>query len=93
VSVLEQTVYAGGRSKAFGELTLSDVTERAAELRDAAKAGGPAARVLPVAMAWAELARTMEHEGAQSVADLDAAAVAERAEKLWIVPPGGGLLP
>jgi len=26
------------------------------------------------------------------VADLDRDAVAERAEKLWIVPPGGSLL-
>ena len=30
--------------------------------------------------------------GAETVADLDPAAVSERAQKLWIVPPGGSLL-
>ena len=32
-------------------------------------------------------------EGAPTVADLDPATVAELAEQLWIVPPGGSLLP
>ncbi|MEA2365619.1 MAG: hypothetical protein QOI32_1131, partial [Thermoleophilaceae bacterium] len=42
--------------------------------------------------AWVELARFMEEVGAATVADLDREAVAERAEKLWVVPPGGSLL-
>ena len=46
-----------------------------------------------VALAWSELAGLMERTGARTVADLDRDAVAERAEKLWIVPPGGSLLP
>jgi hypothetical protein len=89
--VLAETVYAGGGSKPFGELTLDEVRARADELRDAA-GFGPTARVLPVAMAWGELSRQMEADGAALVSDLDPAAVAERAEALWIVPPGGSLL-
>ncbi len=92
MSVLEQVVYAGGRSKPFGELTASEVAERANELRDAAAAGGPATRVLPVAMAWGELGRTMSAAGAATVADLGEDVAAQRAEKLWVVPPGGSLL-
>jgi acyl CoA:acetate/3-ketoacid CoA transferase beta subunit len=92
VSALERGVFAGGRSKPFGELTLEEVQERARELRDAASAGGPAARVMPVAMAWAELARTMAQSGASSVMELGAEAVEARAEKLWVSPPGGSLL-
>jgi hypothetical protein len=43
-------------------------------------------------MAWRELSRLMNETQAQTVADLDPEAVAQRAEKLWIVPPGGSLL-
>ena len=48
---------------------------------------------MPVAMAWAELARTMEREHVESVSELSESLLAERAERLWIVPPGGTLLP
>jgi hypothetical protein len=89
--VLAETVYSGDGSKPFGELTLDEVRARADELRDAA-GFGPTARVLPVAMAWGELSRQMEADGAALVSDLDPAAVAERPEALWIVPPGGSLL-
>jgi hypothetical protein len=89
--VLAEQVYAGGRSKPFGELTVDEVRARAAELREAA-GWGPTARVAPVAIAWGELARRMEAAGAERVSDLDPAAVAERAEALWVVPPGGSLL-
>jgi hypothetical protein len=43
-------------------------------------------------MAWGELARHMESSEAHTVGELEPAAVAERAEALWIVPPGGSLL-
>jgi hypothetical protein len=91
VSVLDQRVHAGGRSKAFGELTLEDVKARADELRSVA-GFGPTVRVVPVAHAWGELARTMQQHGAERVADLGEEAAAARAERLWIVPPGGSLL-
>jgi hypothetical protein len=90
-TVLAESVFAGGRSKPFGELTLEEVMARADELRGVA-GFGPTARVAPVAMAWGELGRTMQAAGAGRVSDLDPAAVAERAEALWIVPPGGSLL-
>lgn len=91
-TVLAEKVFAGGSSKAFADLTIDDVRERAAELR--ASAGwGPTARVLPVAMAWGELSRHMEAAGAARVGDLEPDEVAQRAEALWVVPPGGSLLP
>ena len=90
-SVLSERVYASGRAKPFGELTAEEVKARADELR-AATGWGPTARVAAVAMAWGELARLMDGAQAQTVADLDPAAVTERAERLWVVPPGGSLL-
>ncbi len=89
--VLAEHVFAGGRSKPFAELTLDEVRGRAEELR-AATGWGPTAKVAPVASAWAELARLMDEAGAPTVAGLDHEAVAQRAERLWVVPPGGSLL-
>jgi len=34
----------------------------------------------------------MEQQGAATVAEVDREAVAEHAEKLWVVPPGGSVL-
>ena len=48
----------------FGELTAQDARARADELR-AAIGWGPTARVAPVAMAWRELALTMERDAAR----------------------------
>lgn len=90
-AVLAERVHAGGVSKAFGEMTADEVRARAGELREAT-GWGPTVRVAPVARAWAELARQMDRAGARRVADLDPATVAEQAEPLWIVPPGGSLL-
>jgi hypothetical protein len=90
-SILAEKIHAGGETKPFGEVTLGEVKERAAELRSAT-GWGPMARVAPVARAWGELATTMEANGAAKVSDLDLALVAERAEPLWIRPPGGSLL-
>ena len=90
-TILAEPVFAGGRSKPFGELTAAEVRARADELK-AATGWGPTAKVGSVAMAWSELARLMEDANATTVANLDPIAVSERAEKLWIVPPGGSLL-
>ena len=90
-TVLATRVHADGGSKPFSELTVEDVKARRDELRQAA-GWGPTARVGPVAMAWSELARLMQADGGATVGELDPAAVVERAEKLWIVPPGGSLL-
>jgi hypothetical protein len=89
--VLAEPVFAGGRSKPFREMTRDEVAARAAELKEAT-GWGPTARVAGVARAWGEFARLMQDAGAGTVADMDRNAVAERAEKLWVVPPGGSLL-
>jgi hypothetical protein len=89
--VLAEQVFAGGRSKPFAELTAEEVQARAAELK-AATGWGPTAKVAAVAMAWGELGRLMEQSNARTVGELDPDAVAQRAEKLWVVPPGGSLL-
>jgi hypothetical protein len=89
--VLAEPVFGGGRTKPFAEMTAGEVRDRAAELK-AATGWGPTAKVASVALAWGELAKLMEQSGAGTVADLDRDAVAERAEKLWVVPPGGSLL-
>ena len=89
--MLAEQVFAGGRSKPFAELTAEEVQARAAELK-AATGWGPTAKVASVAMAWGELGRLMQQSNARTVGDLDPDAVAQRAEKLWVVPPGGSLL-
>jgi hypothetical protein len=89
--VLAEPVFAGGRNKPFGELTRQEVASRAQELSQAA-GWGPTARVAPVARAWRELAREMDERGVETVAALGAESARERAERLWVVPPGGSLL-
>ncbi len=90
-TVLAEPVFAGGRSKPFRELSAGEVRARADELREAT-GWGPTAKVGSVARAWGELARLMEESGAATVAELDPADVTSRAERLWVVPPGGSLL-
>jgi hypothetical protein len=91
-AVLAEKVHTDGGAKPFAEMTAAEVSARADELRGVT-GWGPTARVAPVAMAWGELARTMHAAGAQTVGELPPEDVTARAEKLWIVPPGGSLLP
>jgi hypothetical protein len=89
---LSQPVYSRGVTKRFGELHVDEVADRADEL--AAGAGfGHGSRVAGVAMAWRELAREMRERGADRVDQLDSASISKLAERLWIAPPGGSLLP
>ena len=90
-AILAEQVFAGGRSKPFGELTRAEVEERAAELRSAT-GWGPTARVGSVAAAWRELATLMAERGAETVGELPGEELEARAGKLWVVPPGGTLL-
>ena len=90
-AVLDKSVYAGGRAKPFREVTAEEVRARADELR-AATGWGPTAKIAAVAMAWGELSRLMHEAGASTVGDLDPKAVTERAERLWVMSPGGSLL-
>jgi hypothetical protein len=89
--VLAASVFSDGRDRPFGELTVAAVAARAAELRQGAGLGHRS-RVAAVAAAWDSLAAQMRERGAATVGDLDPQTVAERAEALWVVPPGGSLL-
>jgi hypothetical protein len=89
--ILAQTVFIRGANVPFGELTADDARARADELR-AAVGWGPTARIAPVAMAWRELAMTMERTTAPAVSDLASDVLVQFAPRLWIVPPGGSLL-
>jgi hypothetical protein len=90
--ILATTVYVDGANRPFGELTLEHARGRADELR-AATGWGPTARVAPVARAWRELTMALEQRGVATVGELPPETVADLAPKLWVVPPGGSLLP
>lgn len=90
--ILATTVYIDGANRPFGELTIDQVRSRADELR-AATGWGPTARVAPVARAWRELSMALEKAQVGTVRELDNDQLTELAPKLWIVPPGGSLLP
>ncbi len=90
--LLAAPVSAGGEQKRFGELAADDVRRHAAALGEAS-GFGHRSRVAAVAGAWRELASQMEEQGAATVADLEPETVTAMAEPLWIVPPGGSLLP
>ncbi len=80
-AILSRPVHARGGTRPFGELTVEDVRERAAE-RHWDPTAGPA----PDARAWAQLARRMERAGAATVADLDNATIRELAGSIWESP-------
>lgn len=90
--IREALIYTRGANRPFDELTLDDVRARADELR-AAIGWGPTARVAPVARAWRELSITMDRCGADTVGQLADDVIIELGPKLWVVPPGGSLLP
>lgn len=89
---LTRPVFAAGSARPFGELTVADVEARAAELSQALGLGHRS-RVGAVASAWRGLAELMRERSASTVAELDREEIAARAERLWVVPPGGSLLP
>lgn len=89
--ILAEQVFAGGAYKPFARMTAGEVAARAEELR-AAAAGPMQGRLAPVASVWEGLARAMREEGAGTVADLPRPALSSRADRLWVVPPGGSFL-
>lgn len=91
-SILAEQVSCEGGYKPFGEMTLADVEARAAELKAAAEVGAMALRMAPVASAWRGLTEQMKREQVGVVRELDESGLAERAERLWVIPPGGSLL-
>lgn len=91
-ALAERVSVGQGRYKPFGEMTADEVAVRAAELSSSTGLGHGASRIGAVAGAWTGLAKLMEQQGAGTVAELDPAVIAERAERLWVIPPGGSLL-
>lgn len=89
--VLAEPVHTGGRYKPFAEMTVAEVEARAAELAAAAEV--PAMqRVAAVASVWRGLAAAMRRRGVETVGDLDRDELGPRADRLWVIPPGGSLL-
>lgn len=89
--VLAEQVYTGTAYKPFAEMTLAEVEARAAELEGAA-GFGPTQRVAAVAAVWKGLAEAMRRQPAATVGELDRADLLTRADRLWVVPPGGSFL-
>jgi hypothetical protein len=89
--ILAEQVYCGSGYKPFREMTLAEVESRATELRSAA-GFGPTERVASVASVWEGLAEAMRRQPAATVADLERETLASRADRLWVVPPGGSFL-
>lgn len=89
--ILAEQVYAGDGYKPFAEMTADEVEARAAELRSAA-GFGPTQRVASVAAVWKGLGEAMRREGAATVGDLEEETLLARADRLWVVPPGGSFL-
>ena len=89
--ILVRTVSIAGIEKVFGEITIDDAKQQAAELK-ALVGWGPMAKVGAIARAWNELAGTLDHRGAETVADLEPAQVVSAATDLWVIPPGRGMV-
>jgi hypothetical protein len=89
---LATEVSVAGVGKTFGELSVEDAATQAALLREAS-GFGHRSRVGGVAAAWRQLGALMRDRGATKVADLDPDEIEALAQKLWVVPPGGSLLP
>ena len=86
--ILAQTVYIEGANVPFGELSPDQVRARADELR-AATGWGPTARVGAVALAWRELAATMQQaQAGRGRRAARATLLTDLAPRLWVVMPG-----
>ena len=89
--VLSREVYVGEEYKAFGDLTAENARAMADQF-SGLSGGGLEGKVAPVGTAWRELAQLLTESGAAKVADLGAERARELAEKVRVVPPGGGWL-
>jgi hypothetical protein len=88
---LAKPVYCGDSYIPFGDLRVTEARQLGTELGSVGS-WGPMTKVGSVARSWQELADELEEAGAERVSDLPADQAAEFAERLWILPPGGGLL-
>ncbi len=89
--ILAEQVYCGSGYKPFTEMTADEVAARAEELR-AAAGFGPTQRIASVASVWEGLSQAMRDQPAATVGELERERLASRADRLWVVPPGGSFL-
>jgi hypothetical protein len=89
--LLSREVYVGSAYKRFGDVTPDDA-RALAERFSGLQGGGLEQTVAPVGRAWRELVEQMAENDATCVADLGAERAGELAERLRVVPPGGGWL-
>jgi hypothetical protein len=88
---LEKPVYCGEAYVPFREIGVAEARQLEAELGSVGS-WGPMTKVGSVARCWGELAEAIEKAGAGKVGELDSRQVLDFAERLWILPPGGGIL-
>jgi len=88
---LAKPVFCGDSYVPFGELSAEQARGLAAELGSAGT-WGPMTKVGSVAHSWEELAEAIESGEAEKVSELTGPQILEFAQRLWIVPPGDGLL-
>jgi len=88
--ILSQTVFTRGANVPFGELTVDGARARG-RVASCNRLGSHGTR----GSCGTRVARACEHAGAQrsaAVSDLDQDLILQLAPRLWIGPPGGGLL-
>jgi len=84
-------VPAGDEKIAFGEITADAARAQSRSLKEIGNFG-PLVRVAKVALGWAQLAALLDQSGAERVSDLEPKAILDFAERLWLIPPEGGLI-
>jgi hypothetical protein len=89
--ILARQVYVGDRYLRFGELTSGDC-RRLAEQFSGLSGGGLEQRVAPAATEWRQLAELLDERGVETVSALDLDEARDYAERVRVVPPGGGWL-
>jgi hypothetical protein len=80
-----------GNGVPFGDVDAAQARAQGERLADVGT-WGPLQRVAKVAHAWKLLAAEMERDGIASVRDMEPAAIVMHAERLWVIPPPGGMV-
>lgn len=88
---LSSKVDVGGTGVPFGDLSADDARAQGQRLTDVGT-WGPLQRVAKVAHAWKLLAAQMERDQIATVRELPPEDVVEHAERLWVIPPPGGMV-
>jgi hypothetical protein len=90
-AALSALVPVGEQKVAFGKITVAQAREQARSLKEIGNFG-PLMRVAKVAMGWSQLAALLDQRTAKNVSELDEGTIVDFAERLWVIPPEGGLI-